>query len=36
MNNVIITGATDGIGFEIVEELLKNNFRVLVLDKKKK
>ena len=35
MNNVIITGATDGIGFEIVEELLKNNFRVLVLDKKK-
>ena len=35
MKNVIITGGAEGIGYGITKDLLENDYRVIVLDKKK-
>ena len=35
MRNVIITGGAEGIGYGITKDLLEDNYRVIVLDKKK-
>ena len=36
MKNILITGASEGIGFGIAKDLLANDYRVIILDKKKK
>ena len=35
MKNILITGASEGIGFGIAKDLLANDYRVIILDKKK-
>ena len=34
MKNIVITGASEGIGF-VLKDLLANDYRVIILDKKK-